>query len=308
MLNTYKCLIFKILIITIAVMRLAVAEKNIAGSIELDNEIQQMADEFLNLKPMRGFDYKHITLSEAYLLQGKMADYLGRKYGSIIGYKTGGHNIGPTFPTFPKDGVRGLILEGMLLPSNSLIHLNSSKRGFLEADFAFRVKDGSINNAQNQMELLAGLDAIIPFAEIPDPYYQEGTRSVNGTVVSNMGSRFSFMGTPVLIEATESWVKKINNFTFAVHDEKGNLIEKGQIKGWYKPLEVVRWLRDHLISTGIQLKAGDILSLGNIGIIKQLHPNSPRGPAYKSDSFILSYYGLGDQPVNVTINVARDEL
>jgi len=306
--NNGKYLIIKVLIVITSVMGLAVAEKNSSISIELDNEIQQMADDFLDLKPMRGFNYKNITLTEAYLWQGKMADYLGKKYGPIVGYKTGGHNVGPSFPTFPKDGVRGLLLKEMLLPSNSSVHLDSTKRGFLEADFAFRVRGDSINYAQNEIELLAGLDAIIPFAEIPDPYYEEGTRSVNGTVVSNMGSRFSFMGMPVLIDSTESWINKINNFTFAVHNEEGDLIEKGKIKGWYKPLEVVGWLRDHLLFSGIKLKTGDILSLGNIGIIRQLHPNSPRGPAYKSNSFILSYYGLSDQPMNVTINIARDEL
>ena len=81
--------------------------------------------------------------------------------------------------------------------------------------------------------------------------------------------------------------------------------EEGKINGWYKPLEVVKWLRDHLLSSGIRLKAGDILSLGNIGIIRQLHPDSPRGPAYQSNSFTLSYYGLSDQPVNVTIMIDR---
>ena len=38
------------------------------------------------------------------------------------------------------------------------------------------------------LETLAALDAIIPFAEIPDPYYEDGTRSVNGTIVANMVS------------------------------------------------------------------------------------------------------------------------
>jgi|TARA_B110000438_G_scaffold71305_1_gene71482 2-keto-4-pentenoate hydratase len=282
-------------------------EKEIKFYVEtrIDHEIKKMSDDFLNLRPMLGFDFPKMSLSEAYIWQGEMAKYLGERYGKTVGYKTGGHNVGPTFPTFPEGGIRGLILEKMLLPSNSSIRVNSTVRGFLEADFAFRVKDDSINMAKSELELLAGIDAIIPFAEIPDPYYEEGTRTINGTVVSNMGSRFSFLGEPVMIAPTESWVNKINNFSFAVHNEEGTLIESGKIKGWYKPLEVVKWLRDHLISSGIKLKAGDILSLGNIGIIRQLHQNSPRGPAYKSNSFILSYFGLSDEPMTVTINIDR---
>ena len=272
---------------------------------QIDTEIQRMAINFLKLRPMQGFDYKNMSISRAYFWQGRMADYLGIKFGPVIGYKTGGHNAGPSFVTFPKDGIRGLLLEDMLKPNNFKVELGATKRGFLEADFAFRVKDGSINEANNEIQLLAGLDAIIPFAEIPDPYYESGTRSVNGTIVSNMGSRFSIMGAPLFIEPTELWIKKINNFTFAVHDEHNNLIEEGKINGWYKPLVVVKWLRDHLLSSGIRLKAGDILSLGNIGIIRQLHPDSPRGPAYQPNSFTLSYYGLSDQPVNVTIIIDR---
>ena len=272
---------------------------------QIDTEIQIMAENFLKLRPMQGFNYKKMSISRAYFWQGRMADYLGIEFGPVIGYKTGGHNTGSSFATFPKDGIRGLLLENMLKPNNFKVKLEATKRGFLEADFAFRVKDASINEANTEIQLLAGIDAIIPFAEIPDPYYEPDTRSVNGTIVSNMGSRFSVMGIPLFVEPTEFWIKKINNFTFAVHDEHNNLIEEGEISGWYKPLEVVKWLRDHLLSNGIRLKTGDILSLGNIGIIKQLHPDSPRGPAYKSNSFTLSYYGLSEQPVSVTIMIDR---
>jgi hypothetical protein len=121
-----------------------------------------------------------------------------------------------------------------------------------------------------------------------------------------MGSRLGFVGEPVMISSTQEWLQKINNFTFAVHDEHGNLIDQGDIKGWYQPLKVVSWLRDQLHRSGKQLKPGDLLSLGNIGILRQLHENSPRGPAYQSNEFVLSYYGLVDRPVNVSIRIDRD--
>ena len=167
------------------------------------------------------------------------------------------------------------------------------------------MRDHSINSATSDEEILLGLDAIIPFAEVPDPYYESGTRSIFGTVASNMGSRFSFVGKPIELDGDTDWLTKLNNFTFAVHDEYGNTIDTGQIKGWYEPIKVVRWLRDHLLKSGIMLKSGDLISLGNIGIIRQIHPNSPRGPAYKNNSFVLSYYGLSDDPVSVIINLDR---
>ena len=278
------------------------AESNDA---EIRAELVQMADDFLNYREMRGFDHE-MDLSEAYRWQDEMVVIMQPALGGVVGYKTGGHDSGPGFPVFPPEGIRGVMLEGMFHQSGTTVKLTQFRRGFLEADFAFRVGDASINEAETDLEILAGLDAIIPFAEIPDPYYEPDTRSITGTIVANMGSRMSFFGEPVLIEPTEEWLRKINTFTFAVFDENDVEIETGAMQGWYEPLTVVRWLRDQLRQSGKELMPGQILSLGNVGIIRQLHENSPRGPAYESDQFRLEYYGLTeDEPATVTINIER---
>ena len=120
-----------------------------------------------------------------------------------------------------------------------------------------------------------------------------------------MGSRYSFVGDEVPIIANEEWLERLDSFSFAVHDESGNEVDRGVIAGWYRPIEVIRWLRDSLVQGGKRLAPGDLLSLGNIGIIRQLHEGSERGPAYTGDAFTLSYYGLGDEPISVTIRVDR---
>jgi len=121
-----------------------------------------------------------------------------------------------------------------------------------------------------------------------------------------MGTRMSFIGEPLPIAATEEWIRRINHFTFAVLDENDTVIQRGTMDGWYEPLKVVRWIRDQLRESGKELSAGQILSLGNIGIIRQIHEGSPRGPAYQSKQFRLEYYGLSDdRPVTVTINIDR---
>ena len=247
-----------------------------------------------------------MPLDEAYRWQDEMAEIMAPSLGRVVGYKTGGHDSGPGFATFPPEGIRGLILQGMMRPSGTVVRLEQFRRGFLEADIAFRVGNASINTATTDLEMLAGLDAIIPFAEIPDPYYDVNTRSVNGTIVANMASRMSFTGEPVILEANEEWLRKLNNMTFAVLNENDDIIKEGQMAGWYEPLTVVRWLRDHLVASGKELNPGDLLSLGNIGIIRQLHEGSPRGPAYEHSQFRLEYYGLveGEAPF-VTINVER---
>jgi len=267
-------------------------------------ELEQMADDFMNYRPMKGFPHE-MPLDEAYRWQDEMVKIMEPDLGPVAGYKTGGHDPGPGFPTFPPEGIRAYILEGMLRPSGTAVRLDQFRRGFLEADFAFRVGDASINTAQTDLEILAGLDAIVPFAEIPDPYYEPDSRSVNGTIVANMGTRMSFTGDPVPIEATQAWLDRINNFTFTVYDENDTLIESGQMNGWYEPVRVVRWIRDQISESGKELLPGQLLSLGNIGIIRQLHEGSPRGPAYESNQFRLEYHGLTDEPAVVIINVDR---
>lgn len=280
------------------------ADRSTTGDDAIYTEIRRIADDFLAHKPMPGFPHE-MSLAEAYVWQDRLVEYMKPALGPVVGWKTGGHDPGPGFPTFPPGGIRGAILEGMIFPSGTAVTLDQTRRGFLEADFAFRVGSDGINDAETDLDTLAGLDAIIPFAEIPDPYYEAGTRSINGTIVANMGSRMSFVGEPLMLQPTQEWIDKINSFTFAVHDENGNEIDTGAMAGWYEPLAVVRWIRNQLRKSGKRLVPGQILSLGNIGIIRQLHEGSPRGPAYTSNEFILSYYGLSDEPLSVTIKVSR---
>ena len=272
---------------------------------KIREELAQMADDFVNLRMMKGFQHE-MSLDEAYRWQDEMVEIMQPMMGDVVGYKTGGHDPGPGFPTFPPDGIRAYILSGMLRPDGAAISVSDSVKGFLEADFAFRVGDTSINTAESDLEILAGLDAIIPFAEIPDPYYEPDTRTINGTVVANMGTRMSFTGTPIPIEGTQEWLDRINSFEFAVLDENDAVIQRGKMEGWYEPVTVVRWLRDQLHESGKELIPGQLLSLGNIGIIRQIHEGSPRGPAYESNQFRLEYYGLTEgEPATVTINIDR---
>lgn len=264
-----------------------------------------MAVDFLEYREMQGFGHE-MPLAEAYRWQDEFVGFMAPEMGATVGYKTGGHDSGPGFKVFPPDGIRAHVLEGMMQPDGTAVRPGQFRRGFLEADFAFRVGHESINDAHSELEILAALDAIVPFAEIPDPFYDPDTRSVNGTIVANMSSRMSFSGDPVPIEATPAWIERINNLSFAVLDENDNVIGRGTLAGWYEPLAVVRWLRDQLHESGKRLEAGQLLSLGNIGIIRQLHEGSPRGPAYESNQFRLEYYGISDAgPATVTINIAR---
>ena len=280
----------------------AAPEADAEASIRAD--VARLADDFANLRMLTGFE-RRLELAEAYRWQDELVALLGM--GEVVGYKTGGHDPGPKNPNFPPDGIRAHLLAGMFRDDGSAIRVDETRAGFLEADFAFRVGDASINTAGTDLEILAGLDAVVPFAEIPDPFYDPATASVERMIVSNMISRWAFAGTPVPIQPTGEWLAKLRSFDFAVLNERDEVVESGTMAAWYDPIAAVRWLRDQVRASGKELAAGHLLSLGNIGVIRQIHEGSPRGPAYASDEFRLEYYGLREdgRPATVTIRLAR---
>ena len=268
-------------------------------------EVVRMADDFVHLRMLTGFVHE-MPLAEAYRWQDELVETLRPAMGEVVGYKTGGHDPNPPNPSFPPDGIRAHLLAGMFREDGSAIRVEETAAGFLEADFAFRVGDASINTADTDLEILAALDAVVPFAEIPDPHYDPATATVNRMIVSNMISRWAFAGEPVPLEATEEWLARLRSFEFAVLDETDTLIQSGSMAEWYDPIAAVRWLRDQLRESGKELAPGHLLSLGNIGIMRQIHEGSPRGPAYASGQFRLEYYGLReDASATVTINIER---
>ena len=190
-------------------------EPEVSTDAGIRAEVEAMSDDFVNLRMLTGFVHE-MPLAEAYRWQDEMIEILGPAMGEVVGYKTGGHDPNPPNASFPPGGIRAHLLSGMFRADPS-IRVEETSAGFLEADFAFRVGDVSINTAETDLEILAGLDAVVPFAEIPDPYYDPETASVNRMIVSNMISRWAFSGEPVPIEPTEEWLSRLRSFEFAVY-------------------------------------------------------------------------------------------
>ncbi len=278
-----------------------------ADASEVRAAVAAMADDFLNTRAIRPFP-PELSLEEAYRWQDVMVEMLRPTMGEVVGYKTGGHSPGPPNPNFPAGGIRAQLMSGMFLDDGATIRPEDmGAASFLEADFAFRVGSESINEAETDLEILAGLDAVVPFAEIPDPTAEpDGNAMIRG-IVGNMSSRTAFAGEPVPIEPTQEWLDRLNNMQYAVLDENGTVIQRASMADWYRPIDAVRWLRDHLQSFGKDLVPGQLLSLGNLGINRPLHDGAEGGDAYAADRYHVEYYGLtGDgAPATVTINVNR---
>ena len=274
---------------------------------EIRAAVEALVDDFLNVRTIRPFE-PELSLEEAYHWQDELVEMLRPTFGEVVGYKTGGHNPGPSSPYFPPDGIRAQLLSGMFLSDGAAVRLDDMGAGsFLEADFALRVGSESINEARTDMEILAALDAFVPFAEVPDPTAAPDDNAMVRAVVGNMTSRIALAGDAVPIEPTEEWLERLNNMEYAVLDENGAVIQRRSMADWYRPIDAVRWLRDQLRSYGKKLMPGQILSLGNLGINRPFFEGTSRGEVYIGNRYRVEYYGLGDdgEPATVTVDIIR---
>ena len=280
-----------------------------ADESDIRAAVAAMADDFLNGRTVQPFA-PELTLEEAYRWQDEMVGILGSTLGDVVGYKTGGHSPGPANPNFPAGGIRAQLLSGMFLEDGAAVRLEEmGADSFLEADFAFRVGSADINDAEMDLAILAGLDAVVPFAEIPDPTSEPDENGMIRGVVGNMSTRIALAGEPVPIGATQEWLDRLNTMEYAVLDENGTVIQQASMADWYRPIDAVRWLRDHLQSYGKDLMPGHLLSLGNLGINRPFFDGNAQGDVYTGDQYHVEYYGLKEdgEPATVTINVIRGD-
>ena len=93
-------------------------------------------------------------------------------------------------------------------------------------------------------------------------------------------------------------------------NEEGEVLASGEIKSAYEPLYRVRHLRDQMMKRGRPLKAGDILSLGNMGAIRPLKPipffDPAIRPLFKGNTATVSYINLDPSgPATVSVVIDR---
>ncbi|NEQ53079.1 MAG: hypothetical protein F6K11_23560 [Leptolyngbya sp. SIO3F4] len=128
------------------------------------------------------------------------------------------------------------------------------------------VGSADINQAETDLELLAGLDAVIPFLELPDLIYEEDASVNAGALVAvNVGARYGIMGDPMALAAEDSGLAQLANIRVVLNNDKGQFLAEGNGTNLLAhPINAVRWLRDTLQSQGVDLKPGDLLSLGSV--------------------------------------------
>ena len=189
--------------------------------------------------------------------------------------------------------VWGMLYAPMLLQDGAVVPAAFGARPLFEADLLVRVADAAVNRASTPAEVLAAIDQVIPFIELPDLVVQAPPK-LNGAAINaiNVGARLGVMGRALAVPAPRAerlqMLDALRDMTVVVRGD-GAELDRGKGSDVLEhPLNAVVWLVRDLAREGRALKPGDLISLGSFS---KLLPPKP-GLAVE-----VIYQGLPGNPV-----------
>ena len=236
--------------------------------------------------------------ADAACTRAKLHALMSKRTAGVIGYKAGLTNPAVQKRFNYDKPVWGRLYEGMLLSTGATVDAAFGSRPLYEADMLVRVRSADINQATSPAEVLAAVDQIIPFIELPD-LLVEAPPKLNGPAVGaiNVGARLGVTGTPVTVPTAAgeraALLDGLRDMTIVLADGAGAEIARGRGSDILEhPLNAVIWLAKALAAEGLALKPGEVVSLGSF---------SPLLPPKAGLKVTATYQGLpGATPVTVS--------
>ena len=238
-----------------------------------------------------------LTMADAHCSRSKLQQRLAGQAGRLVGYKAGLTNPAVQKRFNTDQPVWGALYSAMILNSGVTLDAGFGSRPLYEADLLVRVKDKAINDAATPAQVLAQVDQVIPFIELPD-LMVETPAKINGAVLSalNVGTRLGVVGTPIPVPVTRgeryALLNGLQAMQVTLTDGAGYLLGGGKGSDVLEhPLNAVVWLAEALQKEEITLQPGDLISLGSFSALL------PPKPGLKVQA---NYQGLpGAQPVSL---------
>jgi 2-keto-4-pentenoate hydratase len=224
--------------------------------------------------------------------RAKLLKLMDAQMGKPAGYKAGLTNPAVQARFNAKAPVWGALYERMLLKDGATVEAVFGARPLYEADLLVRVASADINAAKTPAEVMAAIDQVIPFIELPDMVVQAPPR-LNGAAIAaiNVGARLGVMGTPIAVPATRGERFALQDALrdmLAIVKADGTEVDRGKGSDVLEhPLNAVVWLAQDLARQGRAMKPGELISLGSFS---RLLPPKP-GLAVE-----VMYWGLPGNP------------
>lgn len=196
--------------------------------------------------------------------RAKLIARLAARHGPPVGYKAGLTNPAVQQRFKASEPVWGALFSPMLLAEGIPVEAGFGARPLFEADLLVRVSSAAVNQARTPMEVLAAIDQVIPFIELPDLVVR-APGELDGSAIAaiNVGARLGVVGTPIAVQRTQGFADALRDMTVVL---KTNGVEADRGRGsdvLGHPLQAVVWLAQALAREGRALKPGDLVSLGS---------------------------------------------
>ncbi|MEW6165981.1 MAG: hydratase [Pseudomonadota bacterium] len=255
-----------------------------------DAAVARYLGEFKAATPSPGFG--DIALADAPCARGKLVAALPAVLGQRVGYKAVFTNV-DSQKRFGVDGPAwGAMFAGMMLESGARLPAKFGVKPRHEPDFVVVVKDAGLADARTPREALAHLSALVPFIELPD-LMLDGKITGPGLIATNAAFRGGVLGARIPAEPTQALADAMASMEVVITETRaGKEIarEKGSVL-MDNPLNAAIWLAQALRRDGVELRPGDLLSLGGF---KGSMPTAP------GTTIEVRYHGLpGDPAVTV---------
>ena len=254
-----------------AVMAAAAASASLAAlparaACMTDAQVSALFDAYNRTEPAANPD--ELSTADGECSRAKFNRMLALQLGDPVGYKAGLTNPAVQKRFNASAPVWGTLYGPMLLPNGARVAANFGARPLFEADLLVRVSSAAVNRARTPQDVMAAIDQVIPFIELPDLVVQAPGR-LNGAAITaiNVGARLGVLGTPLPVPATRAE-------RFALQDALRDMTAIVMVDGaeadrglgsdvLEHPLNAVVWLVQDMARHGVALKVGDVVSLGS---------------------------------------------
>lgn len=252
-----------------------------------DAEAAALLAQYMDKQPVR--NPEGLSQADGECTRAKLNRQLELSLGRPVGYKVASPATAVQTRFNAESPVWGMLYAPMLLPDGAVIDAAFGARPVLGAALMVRVSDARINQARTPLEVLNGIDQVIPFIELSDLVVDAPIRLDGAAMTAiNAAARLGVTGRPVTVQRTAEFANKLRDMRVLTLGD-GAELDRGRgsdILG--HPLNALVWLVRDLAREGRALKKGDLVSLGSFS---SLLPTKP------GQAVAIRYEGLPGTPV-----------
>jgi 2-keto-4-pentenoate hydratase len=230
--------------------------------------------------------YPHLTVDDAYAVQGGLRALTVGDGAVLVGHKIGltSEPIRQFFNIDQPDF--GFITDRMVLPDGAAVDAGTFIAPKVEGEVAFRMGADIFGTDITATDVLARTSTLIPVLEILDSRISDWAVRLVDTVADNASSAAVVLGSAVPLDGGVDLAEATMRFEMdeQIHHARGSAVLG-------HPAESVAWLVRKLSSYGSRIRAGDLVLAGAWGVAVDLKAGSVARATFSSLGSVSLHVG-----------------